>query len=456
MHGTLHGRIIVANSAVLLIAMFLFVLLARTGLGELQSEFTDERLRVAATLVASSVAATKDRERPDLALLPKLGVDGAILGPHESIVATSAPLPFHIAWAGMPLAQPQLTRARSGRDRFRVILFPLVAHGLKRLGICWWTVDTINDFDRRMSLTFLLAIPAIVGAAFFTGLRLTRVTLAPLQELTGLTKTIEATDLSRRIDTVPSTRELAELCGTFNRMLSRLQSAFERQRRFTADVSHELRTPLSVIIAEADLALQTPCSVDELRAAIAVIFNEATAIEGLTSDLLAVARNEMPAVRQSAVNEVRPILARAAERLATLARARNVTVRIASIASWPIGVRGDPDVILQIFVSLLHNAIKFSAEGGFVDVAVYVGNEIVGITLEDGGPGFSSDALDHAFERFWKGVPSRNRDGSGLGLAIVKSLVETSGGTIQIGNAPSGGGSVIVRFPAVEVVTMMP
>src|SRR6185295_9206855 len=112
-------------------------------------------------------------------------------------------------------------------------------------------------YEDLAAIVFAAAILVILGIATFVGSAIARRSLAPLRSMVTLASEIEAHDLSQRLASTPHNDELGQLSITFNRMLSRLQAAFERQRRFTADASHDLRAPLSVIHAEVDLALRS-------------------------------------------------------------------------------------------------------------------------------------------------------------------------------------------------------
>ena len=139
----------------------------------------------------------------------------------------------------------------------RVFTAPVVRRG-SRIGsiAVWRDADSIAALDRSVALAFAFAIPVLAALAVFAGGAIARRGLAPLDRIARLASEIEAHDLSERLELPPRADELGRLAATFDRMLDRLQRAFDRERRFTGDASHELRAPLSVIRAEADLALR--------------------------------------------------------------------------------------------------------------------------------------------------------------------------------------------------------
>ncbi|MBV8579373.1 MAG: HAMP domain-containing histidine kinase, partial [Candidatus Eremiobacteraeota bacterium] len=330
-----------------------------------------------------------------------------------------------------------------------------VPPGRRTLGVAfvWHDLDLVTDLDRRLTLAFGIAIPIIAAFAVVAGSAVAARGLRPLVAMAEIASEIEAHDLSRRIAIPLRDDELGRLVATFDRMLDRLQSAFERQRRFTGDASHELRAPLSVIRAEADLMLRRPRSGDEYRRALEAIAVQADDLEALTRDLLAAARAESAPAESGDVVDLAVIAGEAADRLAVLAGSRG----IALARSLPPGalIRGDGDALRRATVCLLHNALKYGRHEGTVTVAVEADENRVRLVVADDGPGFSDAALDHATERFWRDDPARGRadgngeaSGSGLGLSIAAAIVQSAGGTLTLTNRREGGASAVVELPS--------
>ncbi|HTJ26035.1 MAG TPA: HAMP domain-containing sensor histidine kinase [Candidatus Limnocylindria bacterium] len=448
---TLRARLTVGHSVIVFVSILAFAVTARMLLAQLQRKVADTRLRTAAAALDVLLAHTGPKgERADLAALAGMGVTAVIVAGDGRVLSATGNVPAVVRTALRPAQQNgSIVKVHGPGTHVRMLVFALRAGVAPHWGVVWHTVDTGADVDMRATLVFVIVIPVIVAFAFVAGDALTRRSLRPLYAITAMATTIEATDLSRRIAPIPGTSELADLCATLNRMFARLESAFQRQRQFTADASHELRTPLSVIMAEADLAADGLGDDEEYRQAMRVILREAHTVEALTSELLALAREESGLPRPVGPIDVSAAAASAVERLEGLARSRAITVR--SRASRPATILGDRDAVERIPISLLHNALKFSDAGGTIDVTVEAGCDVVRLVIEDEGPGLSPEGLEHAFDRFWRGDLARRGEGSGLGLAIVKSLVEGARGTIEIGNRPQGGCRVAVTFPLAEI-----
>jgi signal transduction histidine kinase len=342
---------------------------------------------------------------------------------------------------------PYYTTLTVATEGLRVYVSPIVAAGA-RVGetLAWGDAGNITALDRSVAFGFALAIPLIVALAILGGGEIARRGLAPLDRIARLASEIEAQHLSRRLDLPARGDELGRLGATFDRMLDRLQGAFDRERRFTSDASHELRAPLSVIRAEADLALRRERTPGEYRRALETIAAESDALEALTRDLLAAARNASNGQDVRGPVDLNLVASTVAQRLSVVAATRRV--RVEEVAGGAAIVKGNHALIERAVVSVLDNALKYSSDGGTVEIRVSRGSPQAELSIRDDGPGFSDEALDRGFDRFWRDDDARARDGSGLGLSLAKTIVEHYGGTIVLGNAQPRGAIVRMTFPS--------
>ena len=315
-----------------------------------------------------------------------------------------------------------------------------------RLGetLTWRDLDVVTDVDERVALAFAIAIPIVIGLALLGGTAIARSGLEPLERIATLASEIEAHDLSRRLALPARSDELGRLAGTFDRMLDRIQSAFDRERRFTTDASHELRAPLSVIRAEADLALRHDRETCEYKRALETIAAEADALEALTRDLLAAARDgsEVEDVREPV--DLANLVATVTTRLGAIGGARRVSFVAPSGTAI---VEGNRALLERAVVGVVHNALKYSPTTGAVDIRVDIRAPAAAVIVTDDGPGFSVVALERGFDRFWRDDDARATEGSGLGLSLAKTIVERYGGSIALSNAVPHGGIVTMSFP---------
>ncbi len=450
--STLRGRLTVWYAGALSVALIAFAVFSLVTIDSLQRAALDERLATTAAAAASLVDATHNHVKMDASdrrqfhAVTSGRVAGAIFDYDGGLVIeTGAPIPPAIRAQARSLAPEGALSLQGDAEQLRVRVTPLVFYG-RRAGtlVLWHDDEAISAIDHRLTTTFAVAIPLLVALAIIAGGMLAHRGLAPLSRIVRLASEIEARDLKRRLALPNRSDELGRLAATFDRMLERLQHAFERQRQFTSDASHELRAPLAVIRAEGEVALREQRSTAEYREAIATMVDEAKALEALTRELLAAARAEHEAHPTATAVDMGEVVDGVVQRFSVLARERGVTIepRI-ELDATVLAARGELE---RVAVTIVHNATKYALRR--VDVRVVSVDGTAELQVADDGPGFSTSALARAFDRFWRDDEARNEPGSGLGLTIAKAIIEREGGEIALTNAPTGGAVVRVRLPA--------
>jgi signal transduction histidine kinase len=453
--STLRGRLTLAYTSALVVALIAFAALALFVLDGAQRRALDAQLSTTAQAVlalvdsSSSSLALESSDREQFAAIVGAKVNSALFRADFTIaISSTVAIPAPVSLAAQSSLAPRYDTVEAGEEDLRLFTAPVERRG-KRIGsvAVWRDADSIAALDRSVALAFAFAIPLLATLAVLAGSTIARRGLAPLDRIASLASAIEAHDLAARLDLPPRADELGRFAATFDRMLDRLQRAFDRERRFTSDASHELRAPLAVIRAEADLALRKDRPAAEYRAALETIASEAEALEELTRDLLTVARADAHgAAAPLAAIDLSDVASDAVQRLAVLASRRMVRVNLDAAAN--LTVLADGDRLERAVITVLHNAIKYASESGTVEVRTTRTDEHVELCVSDDGRGFSAEGLQHAFDRFWRDDEARTLPGSGLGLAIAKATVERLGGTIDIANGTAGGAVVRLRFPA--------
>jgi two-component system OmpR family sensor kinase len=289
------------------------------------------------------------------------------------------------------------------------------------------------------------AVALIVGLA--GGWLVSARILRPIRSISKTASAISAANLSERIESEKVDVELQELAGVLNAMFDRLEAAFERQARFTADASHELRTPLAIIRTHAELALNKPRSAEDYRSAIEASLRAATRMTALVDGLLILARSDAGKldVRRDPV-ELKLVVEEALDMFRPLAEQKKITL---GAELGEAKVSGDPLRLGQVITNLLSNAVQYNRRGGAVRVEISRGRDSVVLAIHDTGGGIAPQDLSHLFERFYRVDPSRTptQGGTGLGLAICKSIVEAHGGTIEVESKLGQGSTFRVRLP---------
>jgi two-component system sensor histidine kinase MprB len=303
--------------------------------------------------------------------------------------------------------------------------------------------DVNSALSDQLLLLVLIAAGGIALAALL-GVLVARTALAPIARFTRQTEEIAAAPDrldSERLD-VQGGDELGRLAQTFNRTLDALEHSVQAQRNLVADASHELRTPIATIRANLQLMADEEQLPPEERAALRRdVIEELDELTALVSDVVELARGSKPGSDLSDVR-VDQIVQAALDR--TRRRAPQLTVE-AELA--PTLVRGEGDRIARAVANLLDNAVKWSPDGGTIDVALHDGE----LSVRDHGPGFAEEDLPFVFDRFHRARAARAQPGSGLGLAIVRQAAEAHGGFVTAANAADTGALLRIGFGPASV-----
>ena len=237
-----------------------------------------------------------------------------------------------------------------------------------------------------------------------------------------------------------------------------IEAAQKSRREFVANVSHELRTPLTSIQGYVETLIEDPNPGSETtREFLGIILKNASRMNRLTEDLLALASVESPNYKLS----LQPARASALVKDAIESLGGIVVdsgIKLQSAGAPDVLVMADPDAMNQVFGNLIENSLKYAKDGKRIRVgARELGAEVV-FTVQDFGPGIASEHLERIFERFYRVDKARSREsgGTGLGLAIVKHIVQAHGGRIWAESELGSGASFHFTLPLVQVAQPVP
>jgi heavy metal sensor kinase len=300
---------------------------------------------------------------------------------------------------------------------------------------------------RQLRWILLGAGAGVMVIGLCGGWLLSKRVMRPIKVISETARAISASDLSRRITVEQADSELGSLAQTLNETFARLETAFGRQVRFTADASHELRTPLSIIHSHAELALSRDRTAPQYKQAIETCLRAAKRTKSLVEALLVLARAD--AGKLDLKCERFDLKDAAQESLAMMtsrAQERNVSLEMGCRS---IELEADRTRILQLLTNLLTNAIQYNQEGGRVVLAIAPQGAEAVLTISDTGVGIAAEDQPHLFERFFRADKARSREagGSGLGLAICQSIVEAHHGSISFTSRLGQGTTFTVRLP---------
>jgi heavy metal sensor kinase len=311
---------------------------------------------------------------------------------------------------------------------------------------------SLAALDHEMNellVTFLLTGPLTLVAAISGGYFLGGRALRPVHKMTQTANQITAERLNKRIEVENPNDELGALGQTLNRMIERLERSFTEIRLFTADASHELRTPLTAIRTEAEVALGKLPSSKEQQQLLGSILEECDRLTRLTDQLLTLSREDSGVARQVREPVDLAVLVRGVvETMRPLADTKHLQLQCTQ--QGPEYVLGDEAKLRQVFFNVLDNAIKYTPEGGAVDVSVESPGATTRVSVKDTGIGIPPEHLPRVFDRFYRvdRARSREQEGTGLGLTIARSIVVAHGGQIELASAPGEGTICTITLPA--------
>jgi heavy metal sensor kinase len=271
--------------------------------------------------------------------------------------------------------------------------------------------------------------------------------IRPINDISSAAAKISAGDLSQRINVAEAESELGQLAAVLNSTFARLESAFAQQQQFTSDAAHELRTPVSVMLTQAQTALNRERTAPEYRETVEACQRAAQRMRKLIESLLALARLD---AGQEVLKRLRfdfsKTVSDCAELVKPIAEARGIKI---STALEPVEISGDSERLAQVVTNLLTNAIQYNRAEGEVNVTLELQNGFAVLTVADTGAGIPPEDLPRVFERFYRAEKSRTGAGnSGLGLAISKAIVEAHGGGIEVASELDRGTIFTVRLAA--------
>ncbi|MBI3862301.1 MAG: heavy metal sensor histidine kinase [Planctomycetia bacterium] len=304
--------------------------------------------------------------------------------------------------------------------------------------------ELIAGFEERL----WYALGAALVACALAGYVIARRGLRPIRQISATAATIRPGHLNERITLAGLPAELHRFGGTFNKMLDRLEDAFERLSRFSADIAHELRTPLNNLRGELDVALQKRRSLDEYVEAIGSSLEECSRLGRIIDSLLFLARAEDPKLQ---IDRETFDVAVEIENIREFfeAMANEAGVQLCTEASDPVPASLNRPLFQRAIGNLVSNALAHTPAGGSIVLSTRRHDSFIDVEVSDTGRGISADDLPNIFDRFYRADRSRTPTGGsvGLGLAIVKSIAELHLGTVEASSEIGKGTQIRLRFP---------
>jgi heavy metal sensor kinase len=313
------------------------------------------------------------------------------------------------------------------------------------------SMASLRGVLREYLVFYIYSVPLMLAISVAVGWYLARKALKPFEEITRTAEKITYENLNTQLLTEHKEEEIQRLVHSFNGMVRRLNESFQQMRKFNADAAHELRTPLAILQGETEVALRSSNLPDEIRLVLASNLEELDRLKRIVNDMLTIAEAE--AGRQVLLKDpvnMKLLLEDLVDQMRLLAMDRNV--RIDMECRQEIWVDADKLWIRRAIINLLDNAIKYSKDGGKIEVSATGLDSWMHLEIKDYGIGISPKDLPHIFDRLYRADPARSRDsgGAGLGLALVKWIIEAHKGTINVESEAEQGSRFKIALPIIH------
>jgi signal transduction histidine kinase len=307
-------------------------------------------------------------------------------------------------------------------------------------------LDKINRRTNLFLLGLFLGLPVFILIAALGGYKIIKRGFQPVGIISATAQEIGATnDLSRRIDIGAGGDEIHQMAGSFNKMLDKIESSVEREKRFSADVSHELRTPVAVIMAESEYGRDCAANLAEAQEGFASIHKQSQKMTALINQLLELARlGNTDSVPKTELDFSRLVSETCADyQVLTTAKQLSLTAEIQP------GLRflGNAALLQRVLANYLDNALKFTRSK--ITVKLVQTGPKLRLSVADDGAGLTAAELAKVWDRFYQTDTSRNREtnqGLGLGLATVAAIAKLHGGRAWAESIPDQGSTFYLEI----------
>ncbi len=331
------------------------------------------------------------------------------------------------------------------RRRFVLIFALLILISSLATVIITWMVQN-NIFFSKNDIKFLVFGYALKDLILFLVtltsiiillIALSKRTTTPILDLSKAAGEIKAGNFDIEVEESNRKDELGDLAKQFNAMIRELRSNQYLKKDFVSNVSHEFKTPLAIIQGYAKLLTEDALPDAERKEYAQLIVDESSRLSMLTSNILRLSKlnSEETHLRRKAFSldeQIRQIILFLEPKWS----AKNLKFQLHLPSALYIG---DEDLLSEIWLNLLDNTIKFSPDGGLIDISLIETQYMYQIYLRDQGPGMDPETRAHIFEQFYQGDTSHQKGGAGLGLSIALKIAELHGGSIECSSKPKKG-----------------
>lgn len=309
---------------------------------------------------------------------------------------------------------------------------------------------SLNAVDQEMGVIrniFLISIPGVLLLVAGGAWGIAGGSLHSIQQLTTVIGNVTARGLEQRVPIGTTDVEFVELIQVFNQMLSRLERSFKQSSRFSADAAHELKTPLAILQGELERSLQQAETGSQMQQSLSHLLDEVRRLSGIVRKLLLLSLADAGQMSLYRVEvNLSSLLLEMLEDIELLAPHLEIKTEIAQ----GLRVKGDRDLLIQVFQNLISNAVKYNLPNGWIQInARRQGATRVLITVINCSKEISVSDKSRIFERFHRGDPAHTRkvEGVGLGLSLAREIARAHGGDLTLDPALCAQTSFTLALP---------
>ncbi|WP_099468122.1 HAMP domain-containing sensor histidine kinase [Konateibacter massiliensis] len=297
--------------------------------------------------------------------------------------------------------------------------------------------------DPLLPILFVLLLSTFIGTAL--SMMGGTIIMKPIRAFSHATNLVAKGDFTVQLEERQKIYEMGELTRNFNKMVSDLASIETLRNDFIANVSHEFKTPLSTIEGYVTLLQSDDLTPEQKQDYINIVMNSTRQLSTLASNILKISKLEnQDKILDKGWFSLDEQIRQALLWLETKWTEKNIDLEL-ELSS--ISFYGNEELMMQVFINLIDNAIKFTPKEGRILINAYQTASETVISISDTGIGISTEAQSHVFEKFYQSDKARLSEGNGLGLTLVKHIVDLSEGTIHIESEKDIGTTFTLRLP---------